>query len=199
MTVTPYIKRSVLPLLGLILCLILVQGQRDWELVLAGFIRGEHAALVVNFFKFSSFLASTSLMLVVVALTAGYWYWKTKELKTAAAYLMAFAFAMVVAYGLKMMLGLERPPQAGWLASAKGFTFPSGHATRITFFMTTFPLLYLLPVLQRLLIIFLVVTLVALSRVYLGVHYPLDVVAGICVGLLGASLFNFLKASFTNR
>jgi len=64
----------------------------------------------------------------------------------------------------------------------KAFSFPSSHATNIFTGMILFSFVY--PKLRVALLT--IATLVAYSRVYVGVHYPFDVVAGIILGILCA-------------
>jgi len=64
-------------------------------------------------------------------------------------------------------------------------SFPSGHAATAAAGALTLSITY--PPLAPLLV--LAGLLVALSRVYLGVHYPFDVLAGITIGVVTTSLF----------
>ncbi len=68
---------------------------------------------------------------------------------------------------------LRTHPHGGW-------SFPSTHATNF-FAGATFLYLFLPQWIG--LFLFLLATLVAYSRVYLGVHYPLDVTAGALLGI----------------
>jgi len=65
-------------------------------------------------------------------------------------------------------------------------SFPSGHATNITAAMLFLGLVY-----RKLLAPFIIIAvLVSISRIYVGVHWPLDVAAGMIVGAaLGAGAY----------
>lgn len=78
-----------------------------------------------------------------------------------------------------------RPP-APWLTTASGFSFPSGHAMiAVAFYgMLGYLLIVSLGWPRRLVVpvTAVVVLLIGLSRIYLGVHYPSDVLAGFALG-----------------
>ena len=84
----------------------------------------------------------------------------------------------------------QRPrPEILHLVEEKGFSFPSGHSLAVTIMVGT--LIVILSqrikntvwrkIVQILLSLYIVSVLV--SRIYLGVHYPSDVIASLCVGL----------------
>ena len=84
----------------------------------------------------------------------------------------------------------QRPrPEILHLVEEKGFSFPSGHSLAVTIMVGT--LIVILSqrikntvwrkIVQILLSLYIVSVLV--SRIYLGVHYPSDVLASLCVGL----------------
>ena len=109
------------------------------------------------------------------------------------------AYAAVAA--LKSVFALPRPPGAGaavlpaWLppavapvyeslVTADGYGFPSGHATAATaVYCGAAVLLRAGPPRLRYAATATVVTVVALSRLLIGVHYLVDVVAGVLLGL----------------
>ncbi|MBP1157365.1 MULTISPECIES: phosphatase PAP2 family protein [unclassified Paenibacillus] len=61
-------------------------------------------------------------------------------------------------------------------------SFPSGHTTAI--FSVTVPLMFITPWLAAILIP--LASLVGMSRIYLGLHYPSDVLAGSLIGTMTA-------------
>ncbi len=107
-------------------------------------------------------------------------------------------FVMVteaIIYALKYLIGRTRPEQVLSLVEEDNFSFPSGHTTAATVFfgLTTYflfkslkkPFSKLLAVLTFFAIIF----LVGLSRIYLGVHFPSDILASIALGSFLLTLF----------
>jgi undecaprenyl-diphosphatase len=143
----------------------------------------EHPALTAVFVVLSAWWVKGPL-LVGLALASDL---RGRRLPIAgAAAAVALACASLIANGLKQVFDRARPPEAqpdlGSLVALPGnASFPSGHSA--TAFAAATAIAILCPRL-RFWALGLAVG-VALSRVYLRVHYPLDVIAG---GLLGAGL-----------
>jgi undecaprenyl-diphosphatase len=102
--------------------------------------------------------------------------------------LVAVLGGMTINSLLKIQFARPRPDL--FVPAAKVFTasFPSGHAalSAITY-MTLAALLARMTVSRRLRVYFVAVAItltfmIGVSRVYLGVHYPSDVLAGWCIG-----------------
>jgi membrane-associated phospholipid phosphatase len=141
-------------------------------------------------------------MLALTILGAGYSAWallpfalwrRTRRLALALA--AAVATQAVLVWVLKAVLGRVRPWLVLGLPAPWGHphdgSFPSGHAAGsfcvAVFFVAAFPALPALrrrPAFARALSVALVAIagLIALSRVYLGAHFPSDVLAGAILG-----------------
>jgi undecaprenyl-diphosphatase len=105
---------------------------------------------------------------------------------------------------LKRQYGRPRPP-GPWLVHATGYSFPSGHAVvAVAFYGVLAYYLIRRPLhgdrgLAAVLFSVLVVMLIGISRIYLGVHYPSDVIAGWAIGGVWASLCIMGAAAVRDR
>ena len=107
--------------------------------------------------------------------------------------LIAVALADWSAMGLKALIDRPRPPlryaePKTLVAVPHDASFPSGHAA--TSFAAATMLAFAFPRLAPFL--YVLAAAVAFSRVYVGVHYPLDVIGGAVLGTLVAIVLRFL-------
>ncbi|MFW5875532.1 MAG: phosphatase PAP2 family protein [Myxococcota bacterium] len=105
-----------------------------------------------------------------------------RSMRWAAFFAVAMTGTAALNQGLKWLIARTRPTASEALASAGGYAFPSGHAmgTCSLFLALFFVVRALFPRLQpgAAAVGGALAGLVGWSRVYLGVHYPTDVVAG---------------------
>jgi membrane-associated phospholipid phosphatase len=102
------------------------------------------------------------------------------------------------------MAGRPRPPASLHLIGVSGFGFPSGHATTVLACWGLVALLLGAGRSIRVKIVLwtaavVIVALVGLSRIYLGVHWWTDVVAGFALGGLWLCLLGLLLLRFVER
>lgn len=139
-------------------------------------------------------LGSTTVLTLVVLVTAVF-LWLAGRLRTALLLVVATSLGSVSVELIKALVSRSRPDLIGRLMEETSRSFPSGHAALSAIVYLTLATL-LFPVLPRrrvrafVVIVATVLTLlVGLSRVYLGVHWPSDVVAGWAFGGVWAMLW----------
>jgi undecaprenyl-diphosphatase len=129
---------------------------------------------------------STVMMIVGVA---ALFLALTRHRYSAALLLAATAGGGFLNIVLKHYFERPRPHVFAWGTNALSSSFPSGHAMTATIVYTT--VAYLAARLQRrvweraltMIVAALLILAISASRVYLGVHYPSDVVAGMIIGI----------------
>jgi len=136
-------------------------------------------------------LGTSSVVFMVVGVAALF-LWLNKHKHSAILLLVSTAGGVLLNNLLKFGFSRPRPDIIPWVTTATFYSFPSGHAMSATVVYST--VAYLAGRLQRTHIARLAITIVAvlvigiicLSRLYLGVHYPSDVIAGVIVGVAWA-------------
>ncbi len=105
--------------------------------------------------------------------------------------LSAFIVAVISFTILKNTFQITRPSSA--LIGVDGWSFPSGHATLATtfFFMLAYSFFGKMKAVRGKSVLvlgsILGATLICFSRLYLGAHWTLDILAGVALGLLSVS------------
>ena len=124
---------------------------------------------------------------------AALFLWLTRHRYSALLLLVATAGGLALNGILKTVYGRPRPGIFTWGQEVLTYSFPSGHAMSSAIVYGT--VAYLAARLQKrhlhrmltLVTAGLIIALISISRMYLGVHYPSDVVAGVAVGIAWAA------------
>lgn len=132
-------------------------------------------------------LGSTAVLTLLALLVGGFLLMKRKPwaVVTLASALLG---GLALSQTLKMLFGRERPPAPYRLAEAINASFPSGHAMLSAIAFLTLGALLAKVVPERRAKVYVmaaaifVALLVGLTRIYLGVHWATDVMAGWAVG-----------------
>ncbi|MFZ5351286.1 MAG: phosphatase PAP2 family protein [Bacillota bacterium] len=152
------------------------------------FIQGFKTPLLDKLFELITITAEETTIMVIVALV----FWCiSKDL----GYRMGFIFLSGNALNLclKETFHTARPIGVEGIESlrthtAHGYSFPSGHTQTSTMFWTTLMLYCKNKLLYIISILFFI--LVGFSRMYLGVHWPIDVAGGIVIGFIWVIIVN---------
>ena len=113
--------------------------------------------------------------------------------------------AAVISYVSKLFFVRPRPTLIPRLVEVSGFSYPSGHALIATIFYFTLAVIISFKLKNKNLKIFiffflaLIISLISLSRVYLGVHFPSDVVSGASLGMSYFLFLTYFYLYFINK
>ncbi len=141
---------------------------------------------LTEYFKAFMIFGQPAAYLFVLA--ACYWYFSNR---TAVFLAIVGCFTTFLNCLIKYTIKIPRPPHEYHLIDASSYGFPSGDVQ----FVATFWIILFLTYRSRILgafILFLIPN-VMMSRVYLGVHSPLDVSVGLIVGIATALVLNSEK------
>ncbi len=132
------------------------------------------------------------------------WLNDDKKLKeTSITTVVALGVNLAFTYAIKTVVNRPRPmityPDAiidhGLTLTEK--SFPSGHTSSAFTFATTLSIAY--PKWYVIVPSYVWASTIAFTRLYLGVHYPSDVLGGICVGVGSAFLSHEIKKWYQNE
>jgi undecaprenyl-diphosphatase len=164
-----------------------------FDVAILRYIETHHSPLLDKAMIEITFLG-TGLIVMTIVLVSGMFLWLTKHKHSALLLIVATVGGILLNGLLKASFDRPRPQVFEWGQHTVSSSFPSGHAmSAATVYMTV---AYLAARLQRrrisrvltLLAATIVVVLIAVSRLYLGVHYPSDVAAGVVIGIAWAAL-----------
>jgi membrane-associated phospholipid phosphatase len=118
---------------------------------------------------------------LVAVFLALYWFYDRDQ---GAVALAVFLGGVLLLTGLKTAFALPRPPPSLRIVERAGHGFPSGHAFGATVGFGLLALVFRTPRRPlRIALAAVAVLIVSVSRVAIGVHYAVDVAAGVAIGL----------------
>ena len=124
--------------------------------------------------KAVTLLGSVPVLMGLAVVVGVLWWIRRRRWRPLLMAVAAWGGAALLTDSIKAVIDRPRPPASGFLVSVSGSSFPSGHTLHAASF--TILALSSFPELGWLLVPF--SSLVAVSRVVLGLHYPSDVAAG---------------------
>jgi membrane-associated phospholipid phosphatase len=162
------------------------EGDTGLDDRLARWLHAHATDPLTSFFKAVTELGN-GIVLAGVAAIAAYLLARRRLFADAVLMVLAYCGAEVLSYGLKLGFRRDRPFFTDPLASEKTYSFPSGHSTvsLATYGALAFVLSRRVRGRARYACLgaaALLVSLIGFSRLYLGVHYLSDVIAGFSAG-----------------
>lgn len=159
---------------------------KPFDLKIISYIQSLENEYLTVFYKMITIIADTYQSAIITILLVTFLYFKKhyREALFLAITMTTCGLAMPL---LKNIFRRERP-NFYRLIEISGYSFPSGHTTSATTMYLTLAII-LLSIMKKLnkyfvfSIAVLGIVIIGSSRIYLGVHYPTDVMAGICLGI----------------
>lgn len=131
----------------------------------------------------------------MVVMVGSLFLWLTRHRYSAALLWVAAAGSTIVSSTLKYSFDRARPQLFEWRTDYAGLSsFPSGHSTTamVVYATLAYLVIRLEPTrrMRRITLVgaVLIILAIGLTRIYLGVHYPSDVIAGYLVGAVWATV-----------
>lgn len=119
------------------------------------------------------------------------WLWWRRQQPIAIAFAITCVGGAVLSSGLKLLFGKTRPALWPQLITETTYSFPSGHAlgSMVLYGFSAYLLAQRFPQRNQLIygLAVLLIGGIGVSRLYLGVHWPTDVLAGYGIGFLWIS------------
>jgi undecaprenyl-diphosphatase len=171
---------------------VLAGGTQAFDVAILQWLHAHQSPLLTSIMIEMTYLGTGTVVITVVGVAALF-LWHTEH-KHSARLLLAATIGNILLNGaLKLVYHRPRPSVFAWQTTAVSSSFPSGHAMSATVVYGT--VAYLLMRLQKhtwakmmtLSGAIILILLICLTRLYLGVHYPSDVLGGIIVGLAWAA------------
>ena len=151
--------------------------------------------ILLNFIKFITSLGNGIGCFILLIPMGIYFYFN--DLKKDFIFLVCSLLITYILNELIKHIVLRKRPIEFFIINVTGYSYPSGHSMNISAFYLTFRFLLNRKKKNRYLDIFVyvLIIMIALSRVILGVHWPTDVIVGLTLGYLS---YRFSREIYLN-
>jgi undecaprenyl-diphosphatase len=154
---------------------------------------GEHRSPMLEPIMMEITFLGTGTVVMAIVAVSGLFLWLSNHKYSAALLLICTLGGILLNNLLKVGYSRPRPQLFDWVAPALSWSFPSGHAMSAAAVYGT--VAYLAARLQKrhihrvitMVCAVVLICMIAITRLYLGVHYPSDVIAGVIIGLAWAA------------
>jgi len=151
-----------------------------------------------------SFVGST-LFLTIATIAMFVWFMSRRWRRDAWLFGITMLGAAILNTTLKLTFRRPRPEPFFNLLAPESYSFPSGHSLASFCFFGALATILTARInntrinILTWLISGVIVVLIGLSRIYLGVHYTTDVLAGFAAALIWIAVIRFLEIQFVRR
>lgn len=180
----------------------------SWERPVQSYFQQWNKGSAHYFFKYETELGSRLIIGVVTLVLMVWLWWKNRDYIGIGIVAIAVASTDRLNVFIKHLVARDRP-SINPSIDAVGYSFPSGHAmlTIVTFLLVAY---FVAQSMQSIgnkvlvwLIAFVLIITTGISRIVLSAHYPSDVVAGYCLGLvcfiIAVKLYRVLKSLLNKK
>jgi undecaprenyl-diphosphatase len=156
---------------------------------------------LLSFMLDVSALGSATIVFLVTILTSGLLILKNKY-SSLRVILFAFIGGGIIELLMKEIFSRQRPQIVLHFVNVNSLSYPSGHsAMSAIIYISLIFIIFTLDIKTSIKIYFLysavfLILIIGISRIYLGVHYPSDVLGGWALGLIWSSISVILARNF---
>ena len=161
----------------------------SWEKPIQSYFQAWNEGVLHTFFKYETELGSRLVIGIVTLILIGTVWWKSRDYVGMGIIAIAVASTDKLNVFVKHLVARDRP-SINPSIDAVGYSFPSGHAmlTIVTFLLVAYFISRYFELVGPKVLVWLaaiaIIVITGISRIVLSAHYPSDVLAGYCLGLV---------------